>query len=155
MSIWDSIADAFGGIKDAVETFPEIMKDPYAVSIGHVKTPKLSMTKTLSKGAVIKVSRCLGLYDHYGIYISDSAVVHFSNDEKGTGELSSNANRIIKGTLKEFMDGAQFFLPKRMSGATEGGLAWNRLKRTGTVRPHALIAFRRATLPVDPTAVRS
>ncbi|BCG02439.1 hypothetical protein PPGU19_070070 (plasmid) [Paraburkholderia sp. PGU19] len=106
MSIWDSIADAFSGIKDAVESFPEIMKDPYAVSIGHVKTPKLSMTKTLSKGAVIKVSRRLGLYDHYGIYISDSAVVHFSNDKKGAGELSSDANRIIKTTLKDFMDGA-------------------------------------------------
>ncbi|PCE32541.1 lecithin retinol acyltransferase family protein [Burkholderia ubonensis] len=105
MSIWDSIADAFSGIKDAVESFPAIMKDPYAVSIGHGTVPKLSMNNALTKGAVVKVSRRLGLYDHYGIYISDSAVVHFNN-RNGAGELSGDANRIIKTTLKEFMDGS-------------------------------------------------
>lgn len=101
MSIWDSIADALGGIKDAIQSFPEIMKDPNAVSIGHVKVPKVSFTNTLSKGVVIKVGRTM--YDHYGVYISDSCVVHYHDAKRG---LPGGKNRIEKTTLKEFMEGA-------------------------------------------------
>ncbi|MFM0572591.1 lecithin retinol acyltransferase family protein [Paraburkholderia caledonica] len=95
------------GIKDAAVSFPAIMRDPHAVSISHVKVPniKVQATNALAKGVVIKVSRHGGLYDHYGIYISDSDVVHYNNRGPAK-ELSGAANRVIKTTLKEFMAGS-------------------------------------------------
>jgi hypothetical protein len=110
MSIWDAIADMVGNVKDTVQSFPAIMRDPTAVVINYPKLPTfITSTNCLPKGSVIKVSRrvagLIPVYDHYGVYISSSSVVHFNNPVQGA-ETSGN-NRVIETTLEEFMAGAR------------------------------------------------
>lgn len=109
MKFWDAIVDAVDNIRDTVESFPAIMRDPPSVILSPVRVPKLPhvppSTSRLPKGAVIKVTRYAGdvvpVYDHYGIYISESSVIHYNNPEKGAE--TSGDNRVIETTLREFM----------------------------------------------------
>jgi len=61
------------------------------------------MENNLKKGDVIKVCRKNGLYYHYGVYVGNGQVVHFSADT-GNGEQETNAMNadIIKTDLKSF-----------------------------------------------------
>ncbi|CAD6548274.1 lecithin retinol acyltransferase family protein [Paraburkholderia sabiae] len=109
MSIWDSIVDTFENVKDAVRSFPEIMRDPHALVMTPSKVPKVSMPpatiKDLPRGSVIKVARYLPFpYDHYGIYISEDSVIHYHNP--GSGADMSGSNRITETTMRVCLDGA-------------------------------------------------
>ena len=62
------------------------------------------MKKKLSNGDVIRVSRKMGLYSHYGIYVMDSnTVIHY------TGATDpDDFNGIVRETsLDEFLNGAK------------------------------------------------
>lgn len=56
-------------------------------------------SKQLRKGDIIGISR--GGYQHYGVYISESSVIHYSSPDSDT----SSDNRIIETSLNEFMRG--------------------------------------------------
>ncbi|BFG77833.1 hypothetical protein PTKU46_58660 [Paraburkholderia terrae] len=109
MGFWDSIEDTLSGLKDAARSLPAILKDPNDLSLlmgNTVKLPKLpSTTLSLKRGDVIKVARLGGIYEHYGVFVSQESVIHFSNQD-GPGEISGE-NRIIDTPLKVFMGDAK------------------------------------------------
>lgn len=55
--------------------------------------------KDLKKGDIIGI--CRGIYDHYGVYIDDGSVIHYSSKDSDT---SSN-NSIIETDIDTFMRG--------------------------------------------------
>lgn len=56
-------------------------------------------SKKLKMGDVIGI--CRGVYDHYGVYVDDSSVIHYSSPKS---DVSSD-NAIIETSLDDFMRG--------------------------------------------------
>ena len=62
------------------------------------KTPQTIIVNEPQPGDVLSVNR--GLYRHYGIYVGNGTVVHFSGGNEG--ELSNRKACIRKTSLSEF-----------------------------------------------------
>ena len=97
----------FEGIKN-VKALSDIHVENYeledaikAVAAG-APIPKCTSNGTYPvRGDIVFAVRCLGLYKHYGIYIGNDEVVHFSHYKNE----SNKDTRIIKTSLQEFVNG--------------------------------------------------
>lgn len=56
-------------------------------------------SRKLRKGDVIGI--CRGTFDHYGVYVDDSSVIHYSSPKSDT----ASDNAIIETSLEDFMRG--------------------------------------------------
>jgi hypothetical protein len=66
------------------------------------KMKRLARKEFLQPGDVLGVSRKLGLYEHYAIYIGNKEVIHFAGEDK---EIAPQKAKICKADLSKFIDG--------------------------------------------------
>jgi hypothetical protein len=64
------------------------------------KMKRLIRHEFLQPGDVLGVSRNMGLYEHYAIYIGNGEVIHYAGDDK---EISPQNARVCKADLSKFM----------------------------------------------------
>ncbi len=73
------------------------------------------MIDSLSVGDIIYTERKHGLYSHFGIYIGDNSVVHFSA-AKGK-ETDAESADIIQTSIEEFLRGDKLFVLRENPGS--------------------------------------
>lgn len=73
------------------------------------------MIESLSVGDIIYTERKHGLYSHYGIYVGENQVVHFSAP-KGR-ETDAESADIIQTSIEEFLRGDQLFVLREKPGS--------------------------------------
>ena len=83
--------------------------------------------KTIERGTVLRVSR--GVYDHYGVYVGNDEIVHFTSYSSDKG----SDNTVMKTDMRMFIRGAESFdvmaFPESLKdksllkGATFGSIA--------------------------------
>lgn len=97
----NDVRKAWGDKKVITEKFRRLTRDEF-LEAGDV----VGVVRKKIPGTKIKI---LGkIYEHYGIYVSDGKVVHFSSKgEEGNCETSAENASIREASLNDFLDGSK------------------------------------------------
>ncbi|WP_102348274.1 lecithin retinol acyltransferase family protein [Bacillus sp. Marseille-P3661] len=112
--IRDKLGDTLEDIGDKADAALGTGDYKYATAEQRKKALTSSMKKTTNRsktkveyGDVIGISRMGGLYEHYGVYVGNNRVIHFTSMDSDT----SNDNEIMETDMAHFLkDQTSFFI---------------------------------------------